>query len=55
MPMQTQESSERCVHATGARTQIVITLNIFEMIITAVQVLLIQWLDRLIGNVVYVG
>jgi len=43
--MQTEDSSERCVHTTYTRTPIVIMLMILVMIITAVQILLIQWLD----------
>jgi len=46
MPMQTEDSSERCVHSTCTRTLIVILLMILEMIITAVQILLIQRLDK---------
>jgi len=56
MLMQTEDSTERCVHTTCARTQIVIALKILEMIITALQILIIQWLDRpLIRKVVCVG
>jgi len=46
MPMQTEDSSESCVHTSCVRTWIVMILMILEVIITAVQVLLIQWLYR---------
>jgi len=56
MLMQTEDSTERCVHTACARTQIVIALKILEMIIRALQILIIQWLDRpLIRKVVCVG